>query len=165
MSASHSKELPGTVSELVGRRFRIVPGVGLVDRDVLLTHVFDPSLLLGVVQVSPRIDLLKVSEDGFRIRVGTRDFSFGARFLDDVALGYERVQSARANLHAAARRILGNDSKDEPTTAVGVSSAFIYTDFVLARPATGSRLSQVIQQRLPPLTDGPLGSSLPPVAP
>jgi hypothetical protein len=26
MSASHSKELPGTVSELVGRRFRIVPG-------------------------------------------------------------------------------------------------------------------------------------------
>src|SRR5664280_809694 len=34
MSASHSKELPGTVSELVGRRFRIVPGVGLVDRDV-----------------------------------------------------------------------------------------------------------------------------------
>src|SRR5664280_1019732 len=37
MSASHSKELPGTVSELVGRRFRIVPAVGLVDRDVLLT--------------------------------------------------------------------------------------------------------------------------------
>src|SRR5664280_1273013 len=34
MSASHSKELPGTVSELVGRRLRIVPGVGLVDRDV-----------------------------------------------------------------------------------------------------------------------------------
>ena len=34
MSASHSKELSGTVSELVGRRFRIVPGVGLVDRDV-----------------------------------------------------------------------------------------------------------------------------------
>ena len=34
MSASHSKELPGTVSELVGRRFRIVPGVGLVDCDV-----------------------------------------------------------------------------------------------------------------------------------
>jgi hypothetical protein len=34
MSASHSKELPGAVSELVGRRFRIVPDVGLVDRDV-----------------------------------------------------------------------------------------------------------------------------------
>ena len=34
MSASHSKELPGAISELVGRRFRIVPGVGLVDRDV-----------------------------------------------------------------------------------------------------------------------------------
>src|SRR5450759_5650422 len=34
MSASHSKELPGTVSELVGRRFRIVPDVGLFDRDV-----------------------------------------------------------------------------------------------------------------------------------
>ena len=32
MLASHSKELPGTVSELVSRRFRIVPGVGLVDR-------------------------------------------------------------------------------------------------------------------------------------
>lgn len=106
----------------------------LLECDVFLNHAYDTNYFLGLVSNDPKVEVTAVQESDFRVTRDSFSFSFGRRYLNDVAFGYQTLESTKKCLYDALGEFCSHDGPSMKFPPAKMSLAFVYRDLIFYKP-------------------------------
>lgn len=120
--------------------------VALLESDIFLNHVFDPQIFFGTVSDDPRIEIFGLENEALLVDFKGNVFKFGNRFINDVALGYQTLESAKRGCHSALAVLLSDNPDLSNFPNLKATVAIAYRDKVAIRLTADSLFLETMRR-------------------